>query len=43
VAERYGIVFTPSFVVFDRRGRLVEQLGRVDDTTADRLRALAEP
>ena len=41
VAERYGLVFTPSFVIFDRQGHLVERLGRVDQTTADRLRALA--
>ena len=41
IADRYGVVFTPGFVVFDRSGAVVERPSRADPALADRLRALA--
>ncbi len=30
IATRYGVEFTPTFLVFDSRGELVERVGAVD-------------
>jgi hypothetical protein len=42
IARRYGVEYTPTFVVFDRRGEAIETLRGVDRTTiAARLLELA--
>lgn len=42
LAERYGVSFTPTFLLFDRNGALVERTSAIAPEMADRLRALAE-
>jgi len=41
VADRYGIEYTPSYVIFDASGQALERLGAAGADTTDRLRALA--
>jgi len=40
-SRRYGVEFTPTFVVFDRSGAPVERLRTIDLSVAERLRGLA--
>ncbi len=41
VMARYGIEFTPTFILFDAKGEIVERRNTVDASIADRLRSLA--
>lgn len=41
VMARYGIEFTPTFLLFDTKGQVVERRNDIDASIADRLRSLA--
>lgn len=41
IAVRYGVEFTPTFLLLDARGELVRRANRVDPAVAAELRALA--
>ncbi|HUG55867.1 MAG TPA: hypothetical protein VMJ92_02220 [Candidatus Limnocylindrales bacterium] len=43
VAERFGVAYTPAYLLFDAAGRLVDRPPAAEDALAARLRLLAGP
>lgn len=43
VAERFGVTYTPSYLLFDAEGDVAGRPRVAEDALAERLRALARP
>lgn len=42
IAARYGVEFTPTFLVFDAKGQLVAKANRLERSVVEQLRRLAQ-